>query len=166
LSSSVSSLLTPSSLSVSSSLKQVLQQSIPIGQNDHTDFSGQIFNINNENGIPQGFNLQRVSPNVLDIRPMNLYSEDAIAAARLMTDMAASKNFTNLPHSNMAETHVTSSGYGYCNPGNHGSFSPEYNRQNNPFQGNVHGHLSFAIRRNIPIFFKWNILTCLSHGIV
>ena len=117
----------------------VLQQSIPIGQNDHTDFSGQIFNINNENGIPQGFNLQRVSPNVLDIRPMNLYSEDAIAAARLMTDMAASKNFTNLPHSNMAETHVTSSGYGYCNPGNHGSFSPEYNRQNNPFQGNVHG---------------------------
>ena len=122
----------------------VLQQSIPIGQNDHTDFSGQIFNINNENGIPQGFNLQRVSPNVLDIRPMNLYSEDAIAAARLMTDMAASKNFTNLPHSNMAETHVTSSGYGYCNPGNHGSFSPEYNRQNNPFQGNVHG------QQNVP----------------
>ena len=117
----------------------VLQQSIPIGQNDHTDFSGQIFNINNENGIPQGINLQRGSPNVLDLRPINPYSEDAIAAARLMTDMAASKNFTNLPHSNMAETRVTSSGYGYCNPGNHGNFSPEYNRQNNPFQGNVHG---------------------------
>ncbi|CAC5376899.1 unnamed protein product [Mytilus coruscus] len=52
-------------------------------------------------------------------RPVDSHDEDAIAAARLMTDMASCRNISYLPHSNGAETHVTNSRYGYCSSVDH-----------------------------------------------
>ncbi|XP_071147561.1 uncharacterized protein [Mytilus edulis] len=64
-------------------------------------------------------------------RPVDSHDEDAIAAARLMTDMASCRNISYAPHSNGAETHVTNSRYGYCSSVDHGEVYPRPNYHGN-----------------------------------